>query len=83
LTFFFPSSSKHNLLYYKAAKILGHLLGHALYQAILDTRISIAEVRTLFYQPLNSSYEALQLYQKWARRLDVFEYRESVKSERL
>jgi len=83
LTFFFPSSSKHNLLYYKAAKILGHLLGHALYQAILDTRISIAEVRTLFYQPLNSSHEALQLYQKWARRLDVFEYRESVKSERL
>lgn len=83
LAFFFPSSPKHNLLYYKTAKILGHLLGHALYQGILDTRLSIAEVRSLFYQPLNSSREAFQLYLNWTRRLDAFNYRESVKSERL
>jgi len=81
--FLLPKSPNKNLLYYKAAKILGHLLGHAIYQGIVDTRVSPKEIRTLFYQNDLSSNQALKLYLEWGKRLDNFNYRESVKWERL
>ncbi len=81
--FFLPNSAKKNLLYYKVAKILGHLLGHALYQGIVDMHLSQDEVRALFYRSFSSSSEALKSYLIWVKRLDAFNYRESVKWERL
>ncbi len=77
--FMFPTSVHKNVLYYKTAKILGHLLGNSLYQSIVDMRISCEEIRPLFYHEFRTSDEALKLYQDWTRRLDVFNYRESVK----
>ena len=81
--FMFPHGSKKNLLYFKGAKILGHLLGHALYHSIVEMRVSPSEVRSIFYHNFTSSEEARQLYFAWIRRLDVFNYRDSVKWERL
>ncbi|MFM8316716.1 MAG: ChaN family lipoprotein, partial [Deltaproteobacteria bacterium] len=83
IRFMFPTSPKKNLLYYKAAKVLGHLLGHALYHSIVEMRVSPSEVRSIFYHNFHSSEDAYQLYSAWIRRLDVFNYRDSVKWERL
>jgi uncharacterized iron-regulated protein len=81
--FLLPLSTEKNLIYYKTAKILGHLLGNSIYQGMVDARIPQSEVRALFYYPLPSPEVAKQLYWKWTQRLDLFSYRESVNWERL
>lgn len=77
-----PCSSKRNILYYKTAKILGHLLGNAIYQAVVDMRLNPNEVRSLFYQRFETNESARRIYLQWIKRLEPFNYRESVKSER-
>jgi len=80
---FLPESPQKNTLYYKTAKILGHLLGHAIYQAIVDMKISPSEVSPLFFKKFETAQQAFDLYVEWGERLDRFNYRESVKWERL
>ena len=78
-----PKSGKRNLLYYKTAKILGHLLGHTLYHYLVDRRCSQNEIKALFYMKLENSNSARHAYLNWVRRLDPYQCRESVKWERL
>ncbi|MFM8315343.1 MAG: ChaN family lipoprotein [Deltaproteobacteria bacterium] len=77
-----PQSSNRNLLYYKTAKILGHLLGNSIYHALVDQKISREEVKELFYQCFDQAHAASEAYFKWAKRLDQFNYRDSVKWQR-
>lgn len=78
-----PKTGHSNVLYYKTAKILGHLLGHSLYQCLVDRRCSQNEIKALFYMKLETSDSARQAYLKWIGRVDKYHYRESVKWERL
>jgi hypothetical protein len=77
-------SPERILFYYKAAKILGQLLGQAFYSAVIESKVKRSEIKNLFINPaviLPGPSKAL--YLAWARRLDTFEFRQIVKTEKL
>ncbi len=75
--------SDRALLYHKVAKFLGQLLGHALYSAVMENRLSRDELRDLFSNSFPSGEPSCRLYLDWAERLDQGGYRNVTKSERL
>lgn len=67
----------------KVAKVLGKLLGHGLHRAVMENKVSRAELQALFENPLENGAEARKLYLDWIRLLDGFGFLEMSKTERL
>jgi uncharacterized iron-regulated protein len=89
-TFRFPlpkrvSNPEQVVFYYKAAKILGALLGQALYQGLIEGEISREQIRQLFLTPFLKLGKTRNrhLYLSWLRRLDGHGYRRIDKTEKL
>lgn len=66
------------IMYYKASKLLGTLLGGALYASLYEGRVGKDEIRELFYCPFTPFHEPKRLYTKWVIRLDAYQYRDLV-----
>lgn len=81
----FPSRVTHEklLVYFKVSKLLGQLLGEALYQAALAGEVSREELTKLFRDPFGSPTEAQRLYIGMIERVDRSGYRNVTKAERL
>lgn len=77
------SSIETILAYHKAAKILGALLGHGIYSALMENRVEKDEVRALFYCPFTQKHNPLKLYLQWTERLEPYRFREIVKREKM
>lgn len=71
------------MAYYKAAKILGALLGQALYSALLENRVEKDEVRALFYCPFTPPHNPKKTYLQWTQRLEPYQFRDVVKREKM
>jgi hypothetical protein len=73
------------VFYYKAAKLLGALLGQALYSAVIEGNVPRDDVKALFLTPFHKKKDdAIRaLYLSWIDRLDHFQYRELDKTETL
>lgn len=80
MSFPFRVSNARLVFYYKVAKILGHLLGHGIYEGTLHRKIKKTEVRQLFR---NSLTDARKLYVHWIRRLDKHHLRRQSKHDTL
>lgn len=65
-------------IFYKAAKLLGGILGNALHAGLYEARVSKDEIRELFYSPFTLSHQPKKLYLKWVVRLDAYQYRDLV-----
>lgn len=76
-------SNESLFVYYRAAKILGALLGHGIYSALLENRVEKDEVRALFYCPFTDKHNPKKLYLQWTERLEPFRFREVVKREKM
>lgn len=77
-----PSESQR-LRYYKVAKILGHLLGNALYSSVMEGSVTRQEAQAFFRQSFQPASNARDLYLTWVARLDPMGYRNVKKTERL
>jgi len=79
------SGEKQIIHFAKASKLLGHLLGHALYRALMDETVGKTDLRTLFRFPFHrtSPTAVRQLYSDWIQRLDKHHYRVFEKAESL
>ncbi len=73
------------VFYYKSAKLLGHLLGQALYSAVMAGKVSRKELKDLYHLPFQKMKpNAVRLlYFTWIARLDRFGYRKIANRERL
>jgi hypothetical protein len=60
--------SRHDL-FFGVTHGLGYMLGDRLYYAMLDGRVSKAEIRDLYRDPMSEEGAAFELYRKWMRRL--------------
>jgi len=77
------ANTQKTLLYHKVAKLLGQLLGHGLYTAVMANRLTREELLQLFSHSFPSGQESCQLYLHWAERLDQEGFRNVTKSDRL
>lgn len=50
---------------------LGYMLGEKLYQAMVSSLVSKAEMRRLFYEPLHEPDYAFEVYMRYAKKLDT------------
>lgn len=84
ITFGFPRSHTVEtvLCYYRLARILGRLLGEALYSAIVDGKVSRKQLVFLFRTKWNPR-SAKELYFHWIHRLDAHGYRDVAKGDRM
>lgn len=73
------------LFYYKAAKVIGALLGQSLYTAVTEEVISKHDLRKILELPLHeqSSRQNEALYFRWVKNLNDRGYQPSSHSERL
>jgi len=71
------------LRYRKVATLLGQLLGHAIYTAAMENRVTREEILDLFRNPFRDRLKTKVLYLTWARRMDEFGYRHVTKNENL
>lgn len=60
--------SRHDL-FFGVTHGLGYMLGDRLYYAMLDGRVSKAEIRDLYYDAMRKEGAPFDLYRKWVRRL--------------
>ncbi len=67
------SSKDRVLFYYKASKLLGHLLGEALYHAVMDGKVTRQEIVELYRLPLQKlrTSAVRELYLAWVRRINA------------
>lgn len=68
--------------YYRLARILGRLLGAALYTAIVDGKVSRKQLVFLFRTKWDQK-SAKELYFHWIHRLDAHGYRDIAKGDRM
>lgn len=77
------AGTDRTLLYHKVAKLLGQLLGHGLYGAVMNNSVSRDEIRALFAHAFPSGDETTRLYFEWVERLDQGRFRNVTKSDSL
>lgn len=82
---FFPNRITFDRLvvYYKVAKLLGHLLGEGLYQLVWNDGLSQKEMKQLFRNPFSEPNSSKELYLEMIERVDKRGYRNIRKQESL
>ena len=77
------AGAERTLNYFKVAKLLGQLLGNALYLSVIENQSRRTVLRELFGNCFVDPEEARKLYFNWAKRLDRHRYRDVTKTELL